>query len=285
MNKIIKMILACVLAVAFVLPLTACEKITKLKIELSIYDTTEEEMQDVTLTFDLYAHLAETAVGEIKTNVKNGVYNDLVFYKQSKYNGTSISTQMMYGDYKIVDGKLVQNEMPMVSKDVETRQNTTGSNLTAERGAIGFWRVWDGTNSYSDSVDFEKSSATLFIPLSDINAYNAYFSLLGKFASEDDMAIIDQMSTLFGADYNTEYTCYYLCDEDGRLVKENGEPVWKSVLTEDFEDFSEEQLENVYAVEKDPDAKNLTKQNKGFEKYTVTVIKTEYLKIKSISVN
>jgi hypothetical protein len=81
-------------------------------------------------------------------------------------------------------------------------------------------------------------------------------------------------------DYYTKYTCYYEANEDGTLKLVDGNPVWKSMLTEDFDDATDLP---VYKYASDATA-SATNPNTGYESYTVSILNADKLMVKSISV-
>jgi hypothetical protein len=282
MKRFLNFLMIAVLAVVFVLPATACgEKISKLNITLAIYDVEDEKTENVTLSFDLYDNLAPDAVSAVKTWVKDGYYNGLVFYQQSKYINQSTSSQIMYGGYKLVDGVLTQNSQKLLESAEFEKNGTIGSNLTNVKGAIGLWRDWAGDSNYKNS-GYGKTNSTLYIPTTSLTStYDGYFCLLGKYSASNDLAIIEQIVELMAnTDYYTKYTCYYEADEDGTLKLVDGNPVWKSMLTEDFDDATDLP---VYKYASDATA-SATNPNTGYESYTVSILNADKLMVKSISV-
>lgn len=281
MKRTIKTFLAMALAVLFVMPFAACsEKIVKLKINLSVYNVTDKANEEVTLTFKLYEHLADVAVSKVEELVKGGTYNNLPFYVQNKYKNLTTSSQIMLGAYKLENGKLVQNEMPTISEAEFLKNGTMGSNLTNDKGAIGLWRDWDGSKSYTES-GYSLTNATMFITTTANASFNGNFCLLGHY--EEGAEILDNLVSLFGGDtYYTSYTCYYQCDADGKLAYENDKPIWVAVETDVFNEYSEDELDSVYAIEND--SSKTKKNDYTYEKYTVSVINSDYLKINSITV-
>ena len=159
------------------------------------------------------------------------------------------------------------------------KNGTTGSNLTNSTGYLGLWRTWDSTKSFSNN-GFTNSTTQIYMPKSDISSYNGYFCVFAKYSTEDDLEVINDMIALFADDeYYTEYTCYFEADRDGRLKKENGEPVWRMVTTEEFEEVT-----NAYASADDPDNKNSQKIDTQYDEYTVKIVDSAKLEIKSIKV-
>jgi len=282
MKRFLNFLMIAVLAVVFVLPATACgEKISKLNITLAIYDVEEEKTEDVTLSFDLYDNLAPDAISAVKTWVKDGYYNGLVFYKQSKYINQSTDSQIMYGGYKLVDGALTKNSQKLLENAEFEKNGTIGSNLTNVKGAIGLWRDWAGDSNYKNS-GYGKTNSTLYVPTTSLtSAYDGYFCLLGKYSTSNDLAIIEQIVELMSDDdHYTKYTCYYEANEDGSLKLVEGNPVWKAMLTEDFADATDLP---VYKYESDGQA-STTNPNTGYESYTISILNADKLTVKSISV-
>ena len=277
MKRFLKLLMVAVLAVVFVLPLSACgEKITTLNVNVSIYNTEDEKVEEKTIKFDLYDNLASEAVSAVKSWVNEGYYNGLVLYKQSKYINKDTPSQIMYGGYKLADGKLVKNAQKILPDAEFEKNGTIGSNLSNVKGAIGLWRDWSGTSQGYKYSGFEQTNSTLYIPTTSLaSTYDGYFCLLGKYSTSDDLAVIEQITTLLAnEDYYTSYTCYYEANDDGSLKLVDGQPVWVSMLTEDYNDAKDDL--SVYTAKDGED--------KSFESYTVSVLKADKLTIKSIMV-
>ncbi len=276
MKRFLRLLMVAVMVVAFVLPLSACgNKIVTLSLEVSVYNVEDEKVEDKTINFDLYANLAPDAVNAIKGWVNDGYYNGLVLYKQSKYINQSTSSQLMYGGYKLENGKLIKNAQKVLPDAEFEKNGTVGSDLSNVKGAIGLWRDWSGTSNGYRYSGFEQTNSTLYIPTTSLTTYDGYFCLLGKYSTIDDLTVIEEIITLLAnEDYYTSYTCYYEAEEDGSLKLENGNPVWKSMLTEDYSDVKDDL--NVYSAKDGED--------KSYELYTVSVINADKLTIKSIKV-
>ena len=276
MKRFLRLLMVAVMVVAFVLPLSACgNKIVTLSLEVSVYNVEDEKVEDKTINFDLYANLAPDAVNAVKGWVNDGYYNGLVLYKQSKYITQSTSSQLMYGGYKLENGKLIKNAQKVLPDAEFEKNGTVGSDLSNVKGAIGLWRDWSGTSNGYRYSGFEQTNSTLYIPTTSLTTYDGYFCLLGKYSTSDDLTVIEEIITLLvNEDYYTSYTCYYEAEDDGSLKLDNGNPVWKSMLTEDYSDVKDDL--NVYSAKDGED--------KSYELYTVSVINADKLTIKSIKV-
>jgi len=156
-----------------------------------------------------------------------------------------------------------------------------GHHITVGRaGYLGLWRTWKSTESFSNN-GFKNSTTQIYMPKSEISSYNGCFCVFAKYSTEDDLEVINDMIALFADDeHYTEYTCYFEADRDGRLKKdENGEPVWRMVTTEEFEEVT-----NAYASADDPDNKTSPKIDTQYDEYTVKIVDSAKLEIKSIKV-
>ena len=287
MKKFLVKLFTLLVATVMVLSMSACgEKIVKLKFTLSVYDIEEQTMVEETLTYNMHQSLAETAVKEVKKLVEDGYFDNCVFYKQSKSNGVAVSTQLFFGGLNRVGTEITQNA-PVAIPDAEFEKNgVTGSNLINDVGYIGLWRTWDTTKSYSTS-GYGKTISTMYMPTASLSSYNGNFCVFAKYASSDDLAIIENIIDLLATtDYVTEYTCYYSANDDGELIDANGEvlefdestgmlvsgaPVWNIVSSASFE---EDKPENIYNNE------DYTQYNE----YTISVLNADKLVIKDIIV-
>lgn len=280
MKKIILKVITALIAVCMVLSMTGCDKVVKLQITMSVYNVDDSVMEEKTLTYSMYENLAKTAVTAVKGLVADGYYNDSVFYKQSSYNGLSVSSQMFFGGLERKNGQITQTA-PVAVPNAEFKNNgTEGSNLTNNEGYLGLWRNWDSKIGYKTN-GFGNSYSTMYMPTSSLaSSYDNYFCVFAKYAADADLELIQDIKGLLNnSDYTTEYTCFYEADEDGRLVTVNEAPVWVIMETEDFNE-TEETL-NVYAAENDPDQRG-TNRDQSYERYTLTVLNADRLVIKSI---
>ena len=279
MKKFVIGVLTIALAALTLFTMTACDKIVKLEITLSLYDAEDEAMEEKTITFDMYENLAESAVNAVRDAVNGGAYDDCVFYVQSVDRGTSVSSQLMFGGLKKSGKSYVKVEQAAVPTAEFEKNGVTGSNLKNLKGYLGLWRSWDSWKSYSTS-GFDRSSAVIYMPTTDsISAYDGNFCVFAKYSAEDDLDVIESLIALLEDEDNyTEYTCYYTADADGKLAHDaEGKPVWNIVATENFDD-----VDNVYdsADDKTQDSFKDTQ----YDSYTVQIPDENKIKIESIRI-
>lgn len=276
MKKFFIAFLTLIVATVSAFSFTACEKIGKLEFVISVYDVDEAKMVDKTLTYNLHYSLAPNATAKIKELVKEGYFNDCVFYKQSTSNGISTSSQLFFGGLNRKNGKITQND-PIAIADADFANNGTyGTNLTNSVGYIGLWRTWNVKQSYSTS-GFQNSYSTMYMPTSSISSYDDYFCVFAEYSTSDDLALIQSIADLLGTDdYVTEYVCYYTADDELKFNKdtgalESGTPVW-NITTSEL--YNEGKPVDVYEND------DYTQYNE----YTVTVLNADKLVIKEIKV-
>ncbi len=279
MKKVIIGILTFVLAFATLFTMTACDKIVKLEISLSVYNADASTSEEKTITFDMYENLASDAVNAVRDAVNGGAYDDCVFYVQSKDRGVTISDQLMFGGLKKSGNSYVKVEQASVPGAEFLKNGIEGSNLKNVKGYLGLWRGWDSWKGYSTS-GFERSYATVFMPTVDsISSYDGNFCVFAKYSTEDDLAVIESVIALLSnADNYTEYTCYYSANADGTLkLDAQNEPIWNIVLTENFDE-----AENVYdSAEDDGNADPVDTQ---YDSYTVKILNANRLSITGIKI-
>ncbi len=286
MKKFLITFLTLIVAVVSAFSFTACEKIGKLEFVISVYDADEAKMVDKTLTYNVHYSLAPNATAKIKELVKDGYFNDCVFYKQSTSNGTSTTSQLFFGGLNRKNGEITQNTSVTIP-DADFKYNgTEGSNLTNSVGYIGLWKTWNTKKSYSTSGQ-ETTYSTMYMPTSSLSSYDGYFCVFAKYSSSEDLDLIKDIAKLFDTeDYVTEYTCYYSANDDGELIDKdgnvleideatgmlkNGEPVW-NIVSSDI--YNESKPDDVYENE----------DYKQYNEYTITVLNADKLVIKEIKI-
>ena len=279
MKKFVIGVLTIALAALTLFTMTACDKIVKLEITLSLYDAEDEAMEEKTITFDMYENLAESAVNAVRDAVNGGAYDDCVFYVQSVDRGTSVSSQLMFGGLKKSGKSYVKVEQAAVPTAEFEKNGVMGSNLKNLKGYLGLWRSWDSWKSYSTS-GFDRSSAVIYMPTTDsISAYDGNFCVFAKYSAEDDLDVIESLIALLEDEDNyTEYTCYYTADADGKLALDaEGKPVWNIVATENFDD-----VDNVY--DSADDKTQESSKDTQYDSYTVQIPDENKIKIESIRI-
>ena len=90
------------------------EKITTVNVNVQVYNSTDAQMQDVTLKVKLYGHLAENTVASILDRIEGGYYNDAVFYKTEDR-----SNQIMLGEIVEKDGEIALNPITLTEEDMK----------------------------------------------------------------------------------------------------------------------------------------------------------------------
>ena len=208
--KIFTGILALILLCTTSLGLVACkEEITQVKLTIEVYNFEESELQTKTVVIDLYEDYAPKTVKNIIKYVKDGYYNNTVFYKLE-----GESNQIMIGDIKINEqGDLVKNAlMPTVEGEFESGM-VKGSPLKLKTGSIALWRTWLQGDSYSDSSGVHTGTSTWFLPTSDMTSRQAYFCVFATISKNADVLTIIKDS-LNNTDEALEYQLYYTGEYD-----------------------------------------------------------------------
>ena len=231
------------------------EDITQIKLNITVYnyEQTEEGIdkgfEDVTLTIDLYGHFAPKTVENILKYVKQGYYNQSVFYKISNF-----ANQIMLGDY-LLDGngiKAQEKIMPTVQGEFE-RGGVSGSNLVAKKGSIGLWRTWysyDGSyNVCNDSMN--SGRATWFLPTSEseatLSTYNGWFCIFAQIdlENEDNAYALDLIQDAFSSDRTETYVIYYTGEYD-ETQADNNHGLTKHIVHED--DFVLSEVPDIFTA-------------------------------------
>ncbi|MEG9429911.1 MAG: peptidylprolyl isomerase [Christensenellaceae bacterium] len=225
--------------------LAACEDIKKLELSLNLYNYTDNAFyaeKDVKFSVDLYRHLAPKTVDKVLEHVKNGYYNDAIFYEESGI--------IMVGDLKIDEnGNVVQNlidgKLPSEIYGEFESNGTKGSNLVNKKGSIGIWRSYyaNDTETYKTSSNARNSGrATWFIPTSEKTGYDGYFCVFAQYDTEDaaNAKAIEAITAIFAnADYYTEYVIYYTGEYDTEKPDKNYGLTFNAVKKADFDDETE----------------------------------------------
>lgn len=277
MKKVLLKIITALVAVVMLFSLTACEKISKLEINITVYDVEADEMVEKTLTYNVHESLAPNATREIKKLIADGYYNDAFFYSQNTANGDTASSLMFFGGLNRVDGVITQNTPVAIPEADFTHNGYEGSNLVNNVGYIGLWKTWNYNQDYTKGN--QNSNSTMFMPTTSLSNYNGYFCVFAKYASSDDLELLkDIIDLLDTADYTTEYVCYYSANANGGLEKDaDGNPVWNIMEADDFEIYSELNEKWIFSADSD-------KEESIYNQYTVTALNADKLVINSIKV-
>ena len=195
------------------------EDITTLEVNVQVYNHTDNEMEEVTLKVDLYGHLAPKTVNRIIATINTGYYNNSIFYKLDD------RSQIMLGDIIDSDGDVSLTNMTMPTIDGEfERGGTSGSNLSNVKGAIGLWRSWYESDSFSTSDDAMNSGkATWYMPTTDTSAFNNWFCVFAMLDLEDEETAngLDLIIKSFENSNYEEYVLYYTGEYDATKSNEN----------------------------------------------------------------
>lgn len=216
-SKIFVNLIAGIMLVLSCFSLVGCADIVTLEVKLSVYDYDEEvwyDEDDITMTIDLYRHLAPTTVDTILSYVNDNYYDNLVFYTMP-YAGYNA---IMVGDYKMQGNTLVKLAQKPALEDAEFEHGMTkGSNLVNARGSVGLWRTWfaqDASgNQYRATNGMDTGRATWFLPTTAVTNYDGYFCVFGQMDMDDEanataLSAIEQAlkNEANGEDYVVYYT-------------------------------------------------------------------------------
>jgi len=222
--RILTSVLALVILATACLGLVGCkEEVTKVKLTLAVYNAEDGEWyetKDTVITVDLYKNYAPKTVKNIVKYVKDGYYDNTVFYTASGESG-----KIFVGDIKIdEEGNLYKNdEMDFVQGEFEAG-GVVGSPLKVKKGAVALWRTWADGSSYKASEYTHTGSSTWFLPTSDNTSYDGYFCVFATI----DMSVARHANTfndiktaLDGAGEENQYQIYYTGEYQDN-VKGNG---------------------------------------------------------------
>lgn len=247
MKKLFINLVACIMLVAACFSLTACgEDVRTVDLTVSVYDYENKKTEEVTLTMDLYGHLAKGTVDAIEEYLADGYYDNALIYKLKSY-----SKQIMLGDLKYdAENGIVQNAIKTEIKGEFAANGVKGTNLLSKRGYVGLWRTWyESDGSYTTSSDARDSGrSTLFIPTDTLSEYDGQMCIfatidLESTANADALKLIE---AAYSDDNVEEYVIYYTGEFDAEKATENYGLTYKCVLAEDFD---EDEIEDLYKAE------------------------------------
>lgn len=246
-KRLIINVVAVVMLVSACFGLTACKDIRTLELTVQVYDYSEKVSKTVTMNVDLYGHLAPKTVDAISSYVKDGYYDNAVFYQLEGY-----SSQVMLGDFIVKDGELAQNSIKPELPGEFVRGGTVGSNLVSKKGSVGLWRNWyahDG--SYKANNALGSGRATWYLPTgtSEITDYNEWFCVFAQIdiTDADNASALSLISNSFGSDATVEeYVVYYTGEYDAEKANENYGLEYHCVLEPLFD---EEEIDDLFVAE------------------------------------
>ncbi len=209
--------LAMLLVATFSFSACAKEEIITLQIKIGAYDTTASTMfaEDLTLTVDLYRHLAPKTVDKIVEYVKdaNGnYYKDAIFYTDDN------NKTIMVGDLKLSESNIIQTIKPEIYGEFKAN-GTIGSNLKNIKGAVGLYRsTFDSDKSLSTSSDSRDSGrATWYIPTESISSNDGFTCIFGKinFESQTNKTTFEVIEAILDdSNYYENHVIYYTGEYD-----------------------------------------------------------------------
>ena len=246
-KRIFITVMSAIMLFSACLGLTACGTTTKLELQVEVYDYSEEEVKEFTITVELYSHLAPKTVKAVVDAVKNGYYDNAVFYSIQNYN-----SQIMVGDYKVnEDGEIVFNEkLPTIDGEFE-RNGVVGSNLTNVKGSIGIWRSWYASDEeYRTSSDARDSgSLNWYMPTVKLSGYDKYFCVFATIDMENEtnadafQMILDATK----ADTFDQYMVYYTGEYDAEKGAEEDYGLTAHIVK--YADYDEALIDDLFVAE------------------------------------
>ncbi len=233
LRKIFVNVIACLVLLTGTICLTACEDVRKVEVTFAVGET------EYTIDVNFYRHLAPETCDTILQLVKDGYYDNTVLFTNN-----NTSSQVMFGEYKLVDGVLTQNvnkdgKLPAEMYGEFEKNGTVGSNLTNTTGAIGVWRSWyeeNDLNYQNTSAAMNSARGVWYMPIDEISAYNGYFCIFATFDVEDNESAFDALSNAFmQSDDYTSYTVYYTGDYDVTKADEDYGLTFNSMTKEEYD--------------------------------------------------
>lgn len=264
-KKILINILAVMMMIVSAFCFTACKDIVKIEVKFQAYDyenATMYEDGEISLTIELYRHLAKETVDSVVKNINDGLYNNALVYKTTVNNN-----QYMIGDLKYDEnGNIIQVNVPEVKGEFASN-GVKGSNLKHEKGSVGLWRSYyacdTGLSVASDARD--SGRATMFMPTEATSIYEGYMCIFGKVDLEDEKTetVYEVLEAIFAeSERYLEYTVYYTGEYDATKADENYGLTFNIALADDFD---EDEVENLFKT----DSKE--QQLKIYDPYTIQV--------------
>lgn len=249
-KKIFINILAVMMMVVSAFCFTACKDIVTLEVKFQAYDYQNSKMYEdgeITLTIDLYRHLAKETVDSVVKNVNNGFYNDAVVYKFKSAN----TNQYMIGDLKYNEnGEIVQTVAPEIKGEFESN-GVTGSDLEYSKGYVGIWRSYyacdEGMSISSEARN--SGRATWVLPTQVSTLYQGEICIFGKMDLEDE--VIQKTYETFEAIFSeseryVEYQVYYTGTYDETKADENYGLTFNITLAEDYD---ADEIDNLFKTD------------------------------------
>ena len=264
-KKIIISLLAIVMMVVSTCCFTACKDIVKVEVKFQAYDYENAKMYEdgeISLTIELYRHVAKETVNSVIKNINDGLYNNALVYKTTVNNN-----QYMIGDLKYDEnGNIIQVNAPEVKGEFPSN-GVSGSNLKFEKGSIGLWRSYYACDSgvAVSSPARDTGRATLFLPTETTTIYQNHMCIFGKVDFDDDKAetVYEVLEAIFAeSERYIEYMVYYTGEYDETKADENYGLTFNVALADDYD---EDSIENLFKTDSDK------QQLKCYDAYKIQV--------------
>ncbi len=227
---------------------TACNDISTVEVKMQIYNVTDSEMydtDDVTMSIDLYGHLAPNTVDAVKKYIAEGYYDGALVYQKA----TSDTYQYMFGDLKLnANGKIVPNAVKKEIKGEFYSNGVKNGEIKPNEGAIGLWRTkFESDTSFKTSSDARNTArAEIFAPTSSNSTFDGYFCMFAKFdtTNEKNSKVVSGLDSIFENVNNYElYEIYYTGTYNTQDADNNYGLTFNIVKASDFE---EDQIQDLF---------------------------------------
>lgn len=265
-KKLLINLLAVVMMCASALCFTACEELVTVEVKFEAYDYENSRMfedEEVTLTVQLYRHLAKETVDSIVEHVNNGLYNNAVVYKFTDKN----KTQFMMGDLRYDEqGNIVYVPAPEIKGEFASN-GVVGSNLKVTKGSVGIWRTGYAceTGLVVSSQSRNTGRATWFIPTEANSIYDGYVCVFGQIDLESDASenVYGAVEQIFAEEERfINYEIYFTGEYDQTKPNENYGLSFNII---EESQFDEDEIEDLFVA--DANKQELTMYNH----YTISV--------------
>ena len=264
--KILTNILAVLLLAIACVSMTGCKKedIKTATLKLQLYDFGGNKFyteSEVTMTIDLFGHLAPKTVEAVSKYINEGYYNNAIFY-QMDVNGVKqimVGNLLIDGDSVVADAdgnvNIKLNSIKPTLPGEFTNGGVVGSDLLNTKGSVGLWRDWNSNSDYTYSTGVNTGRATWFMLDAPQTRYDGCFCVFGQFNLEDtaNVTAFDALTKMFSTSDNyDEYKVFYTGEYDPS--KPNCGLTFHCTTKERFtelKNLTEEEKENLSAEERE----------------------------------
>ena len=219
LKKIMVAVMALLITFVCAVGFTGCSKdVRNVNVKVAVCSFANSQETNYSLDVQLYGHLAPKTVDAVSNLIKEGYYNDTVFYKMANYDDQIMIGDLKYNpDLEENEGFYLNAEKPTISGEF-AQGGTTGSNLKNKEGSIGLWRTWATQDSSynAGSTGMNTGSATWFMPTKALTTYDDYFCVFAQYDvdDEDNKATMDALKALFSTTRYEEFVIYYTGEYD-----------------------------------------------------------------------